>query len=77
MHKDLLGREIKVGHRLAYGGRAGSHGYMAVGDVRKINDKTVTVRLVARSSYWSGTYRPDEEELTTVQKPERAVIVNV
>lgn len=78
--KDLQNKEIKLGDRIAFGGRCGHHGYMAVGDVKKIGERTITVDLVRHSEY--GLSNGENVNLigdglvTVVQRPERCVVVS-
>ncbi len=81
--KDLLGRQFEVGQYVAYGGRAGSHGYMAVGQVTKVDGKKVSVRPVASSGYYyhqasaTGQFAEPGGPARGLQRPERAVIMSI
>ncbi len=78
---DMLGREFVVGQYVAYGGRAGSRGYMAVGRVYKLTGDSVSVKPVARSAgRWSANGDTDwadiDEKARGLQQPWRAVILD-
>jgi hypothetical protein len=74
--KDMLGREFEVGQLVAYGGRAGSHGYMAVGKVYKINGDKVSVKPVASNSGHKTSWSEDDDKAVGLRLPGRAVILN-
>ena len=74
--KDMLGREFEVGQLVAYGGRAGSHGYMAVGKVAKVNGDKVSVKPVASNSGYNTRWADDEDKAVALRLPGRAVILS-
>jgi len=67
--KDLRGNDIRIGQEIVYGGRYGStQGYTAVATVKKLNENSITVEVIAHSGHVApGT-------VTIVRRPDRVVV---
>lgn len=67
--KDQFGLVFSIGDTVIYGGRYGSTGgYVAVGTITKINERTLSVRVIKHSGH------VDEGAITTLLRPDRAII---